>query len=68
MEQNDWSKYEQLVLSELKRISRDVTDIYSHVDKLREEVAALKVKSGVWGLLGGTIPVIIAVVIEYFRH
>jgi len=27
--------------------------------KIREDIAALKVKSSVWGMLGGTIPVIV---------
>ena len=28
--------------------------------KTREDIAALKVKAGIWGLLGGLLPVVLA--------
>jgi len=61
---NEWGRY---VLFELKRIGTcysnldaKVEDIRTtKIDKLIEDVATLRVKSGVWGILGGAIPVVL---------
>jgi len=46
----------------------DRTWIECHFEKLREliaanqiDIAALKVKAGIWGLLGGLIPVVVTI-------
>ncbi len=43
------------MLRELDRINDKLDDI----PRLREEIATLKVKSGLWGAVGACIPVII---------
>ena len=47
---------------ELDRINKKLDDI----PRLREEVATLKVKSGIWGAVGASIPVIIMLAIQYW--
>lgn len=37
------------------------TKISEQITTVRIEIAKLKVKSGIWGLMGGLIPVIIAI-------
>ena len=70
-EGNGWTPDKRYIEESLLRIERDLkaqTDhmdrrhgqIYAALGKLREEVVALKVKSGIWGLMGGLIPVVIA--------
>lgn len=61
---DEWKNYQRLVLSELKRHSETMEDIQSHILKMELELEKLKIKSGVWGLMGGLIPVIIAIAIE----
>lgn len=51
--ENGWSEYQKLVLSELKRLSVNQEEIYRTLDKMREHVAELRVKSGLWGTIGG---------------
>jgi hypothetical protein len=38
-----------------------------HITPLKVEIAMLKVKSGMWGLVGGAIPVILMVLIELLK-
>lgn len=49
------------LLRELDRINVKLDDI----PKLREEIATLKVKSGMWGAIGASIPIVIMLVIQY---
>lgn len=65
---NGWTQYQKLVLAELERHSKQLEQINSQMHKqmsdLQVEIATLKVKSGVWGLMGGLIPVLVLVVLE----
>jgi len=58
--QNGWDEWRNHVLSELKRQNELIEKIYSKIEGLGEDMSALKVKAGVWGLAGGLIPVLIA--------
>ena len=74
----DWGEYQQLVLSELTRLSGDVKMIHEALTKFQKdnaalerdikiELAILKVKAGVWGLMGGAIPIVIALAVHCWR-
>lgn len=54
--ENGWPEYKLLVVGELERLSCKLDLIQSDVSKLREEFAGLRVKSSVWGLIGGALP------------
>lgn len=62
---------DQYIFYELKRINdvlvnlcnTRIADIDENIRKIYIELAALKVKSGIWGLIGGMIPV--AIIIAY---
>jgi len=62
---NEWSKY---VLKELERLNGCYEQIDKKVDKIEQEIAMLKVKSGVWGLVGGLIPVVIALIFIFLKQ
>jgi len=69
-EPNGWAEYRKLVLKELEdlhttsdKIKDELNAIKNEQAKIKEEIATLKVKSGVWGMMGGAIPVIIALVL-----
>lgn len=63
-----FGEYRRLILSELERLSSSVQDLTHQINQLRasdlaeirSEIGMLKVKAGVWGLLGGLIPVLAA--------
>ena len=70
---NEWSRY---VLAEIQRLDAfcesllkadadDKADLNAELQSIKIEIAMLNVKSGVWGLVGGLIPVLIVIAIEY---
>lgn len=63
---NEWSKY---VLNELKRLNDSVDKLTQEVGEMksefRTEIALLKLKSGLWGLAGGAVPVAIAIATRF---
>ena len=60
-ENGDWREYKKLVMSEMERHSGHLCRLEKKIDNLRNDVVMLKVKSGVWGLFAGLIPVTIAI-------
>jgi len=61
--QRDVSEYTIHVLKEIKRINQTVEKIQSDQTDIKVEIGVLKVKSHVWGLMGGAIPVLIALAV-----
>ena len=55
---NGWREYQRLVLDKLESLEEHGRALDEKVTKLRVEVAALKVKSGLWGALAGLLPAI----------
>jgi len=47
-------------------IESHFTKLHEKIEKLQVDVATLKVKAGVFGVIGGAIPVLITVVIFIF--
>ncbi len=59
MAPDGWQEWSKFVLKELKRLGdayENLTDkVNEELTELKTEVAMLKVKSGIWGLIGGII-------------
>lgn len=79
MAPNGWNEWSKHVLAELERLNvcyeqlnekfdKKIGEVYDRINQLHTEVAMLKVKSGIWGLLAGAIPVAIALIIYYLRQ
>lgn len=75
---NGWTQYQKLVLAELERNAEGIKELNEKKDeRLREmnaqfgeikiQIAMLKVKAGIWGLMAGMIPVIIALAIQVLK-
>ena len=62
--QGDWSEYQRLVMSKLESLDEGQKETRSEVGKLRTQMEVLKVKAGLWGALAGTVPAVIAVLIQ----
>ena len=52
---NGWIENKKLVYDRLERMSETLNKIDDKVDDITIEIAKLKIKSGVWGLMGGAI-------------
>ena len=59
--------FEKYVLEELKQIKIKLDKVDDSVDYVKIKLAALRAKSGLWGLLGGAIPVTIALLIYFLK-
>ncbi len=57
---DEWSKH---ILLELKRLSEGQEKHSKLLGDVRTEIATLKVRSGVWGMIGGAIPVAVGLAI-----
>jgi len=64
---NDWNEWRKFVLAELKRLGEGLESLGKSVGRLRVEVAMLKVKSGIWGVIGGSIPVVVMLILWYLK-
>lgn len=68
---NKWEKYVVSELSDLKEGSKGLRVVYEGLrDELqlaRMEIERLKVKAGIWGLIGGAVPVVIGLGIWALR-
>jgi len=63
MSDNGWNEWSRHVLSELERLNGCYDKIDGQLRKIHVEIAMLKVKSGMWGAIGGFIPVLITMAI-----
>ena len=62
-----WNQWSQHVLKELERLNETLERLEALLNKTREDVAVLKVKAGVWGLLGGAVPATVTLVIIWLK-
>ncbi len=66
MELEGWTEYRRLVLGQLEKLEGSISRLdgklesfrNSEIAELKVEVAMLKVKAGLWGAIGATIPTI----------
>ena len=62
---NGWQEYQRLVLHELASLRTDLASLSKAQGDIKVELGMLKVKSGLWGLLGGFVPVAIAIAMKF---
>ena len=58
---NGWNEYSRLVLAELERLNVNYEKLEDGIISIKVDIAKLQVKSGVWGLAGGAISVLVTV-------
>ncbi len=64
-EWQDWSKY---VLKELERLNNCYSSLDTKMQKVREDIATLNVKAGLWGVLGGVAVMVGGIIISFFKN
>lgn len=65
---NGWQRYEEHVLRKLDELREDNGHLYRKVNRLCQDVERLKVKSSLWGALGGLVPVVIVIAMALLRQ
>lgn len=69
----DWLMWRQHVLASIERYEKNQREMLKKFDDLRDdvigsmksEITTLKVKAGIWGLLGGLIPAMGIILVEF---
>lgn len=64
----NWDKYQEWVIRDLKRLSENIKEIDNKLDDISKDTAMLKVKAGMWGMIGGALPVIIALAFYLLKN
>ena len=52
--------------NERKWIEDHFTKLNDQITNVRVDIATLKVKAGIWGIIGGVIPVLISIALYFF--
>lgn len=71
---NGWDEYRKLVMTEIERLTREIRHernnqkqvqqhLWDQMLRIEKHVATLQVKCGIYGLMGGLIPAVTAVVL-----
>lgn len=55
---DSWGDWGNHVLSELQRLNKNFETMQDSNSKMWVEIAMLKVKSGLWGVVGGALAVV----------
>lgn len=63
-EQDGWTEWSKYVLKELERLNGCYEGLRMDVNAISTEIATLKVKAGIWGLVGATIPAIAVILMQ----
>ena len=64
MVDNGWNEWSKHVLKELERLNDCYVKLDNGIQKVREDIVGLKIKSGIWGIIGGAIPVAVLVLMK----
>ena len=65
---SSWEQYQKLVLAKLDDHGKDIGKIREDTARMRVEVGALKVRSGIWGALAGVIPALGVAIFWLLSH
>ena len=72
---NGWNEYKRLVMSSIDRLTEEIrhernnykqgmNGVYERLIEVEKEIATLKVRCGIWGLVGGLVPVCTALLVQ----
>jgi hypothetical protein len=63
-----WKRYELYVINTLAEMRKGQAELTELVQQLRGDILILKVKAGIWGLIGAMIPTIGAILFLYLTN
>jgi hypothetical protein len=67
IENGNWNSWAVYVLKELERLNSCYSSLDDKIGKIQQDIAMLKVKAGIWGAIGGCIPIIIMLAIKFIE-
>jgi len=67
MNSRTWEESSLYIEKELEDLNKKYGRIERKIDALHDSVIILKMKAGVWGLLGAAIPVVIGIAVVFLK-
>lgn len=64
MTEEPWDSYRRHVLAELASTSDKLDRLDARLTTFQVELAVLRVKASVWGLIGGLVPVLVMIGVQ----
>ncbi len=64
---NGWDEWGKHVLAEVERLSAEIHAMRKEQNIMGKQLAALRVKSGVWGAMGACIPIALLLLIAWAK-
>jgi hypothetical protein len=64
---NGWSEYEKLVLWRLDALDERMGHVEATGRRTENKVTELKVRAGLWGILAGSIPGLVAALVFWLK-
>ena len=62
-----WNEWGRHVLQELVRLNGEYEKLREGQSRLLVEISMLKVKSGIWGMVGAAVPVAVLLAIQFLK-
>jgi len=62
-----WQQWSRYVLKELERLNECYEKLDNKVNNIANDISILKVKAGIWGLIGAAIPVTVMIILQYVK-
>ena len=62
---NGWDTLGYHVIEELKRLSNQITKLDTSVNNITVDIGKLKIKSGIFGAIGASIPIFTGLIIYF---
>lgn len=64
---NGWTEYQKLVMNTLEQHEKKLEGITEALTEIKVEIGMLKVKAGMWGVVGGIIPMAITLALVFVK-
>ena len=67
IKQNGWAEWSKHVLHELERMNDCLEKLRDDQQAVDKRLTILEIRAGLFGALGGSLPVLIYILIDYFN-
>ncbi len=67
MENNGWAEYKREILYRLDELGDDIAALRKEVRDLQNEFVQQRIKAGFWGVLGGSLPLVLGIVWQLLK-
>lgn len=67
IEVSGWEYYSKLVLTKIDEHDEILSEINKELNNIKIDIGMLKVKAGIWGVIGGLVPITIGLALNFLK-